>query len=93
MFSTLAATFALTLLASASPLSKRDTNVLISSNRDGLCLTIPTMRFAGTAPVVTNGTRVSTAPCKFAYGWDINRGSGSIILVSYLYLTTRRANN
>jgi hypothetical protein len=90
MLFTLGTALAFSFLASTSPLSKRDTNVLIVSNRDALCLTIDRPRDGpGTEPpVVTNGTRVITAPCIVSYGWDINGGSGSIILVSHLQCTT-----
>lgn len=65
----------LPLLTSAAPAktySKRDTNVYIYAGRDGKCLTLQ-----GT---LGNGTPVVSGDCNGASRWDINRGSGSIIL-------------
>jgi hypothetical protein len=59
-------------LTLAAP-TKRATNQLIYSTRDNLCLGIQD----GT---LTSGTRVISVPCERAVTWDIDRGSGSIVI-------------
>lgn len=58
----------------ASPVQKRFTNSVIRSGRTGGCLSLP----AGTAP--SNGAGLVTRDCSTASRWDINPGSGSVIL-------------
>ncbi|OCF33768.1 hypothetical protein I316_04480 [Kwoniella heveanensis BCC8398] len=57
---------------SASPIEKRYTGVKIQSGRDSLCL----QPFGAW----TNGTTVGTIDCAQAASWNINPGSGSVIL-------------
>lgn len=61
-------------LALAGPINKRYTGVGIQSGRNGNCLTLP----AGTAP--SNGVFLTTGSCATATKWDINPGSGSVVI-------------
>jgi hypothetical protein len=61
-------------LVVGSPLQKRFSNSVIQSGRNGQCLSLP----AGTAP--SNGVTLVTANCNTATRWDINPGSGSVIV-------------
>lgn len=82
MLSTLFPTFLLASFASAAPhLHPRDTGVLIYSGRDGRCLSLP----AGFQP--GDGTPVVSVDCNGGgvSRWDINRGSGSIVLTGTKY--------
>lgn len=58
-------------------LSKRYTGVLIKANRDGLCISVN----GGTQKAVyADGTAVVSIPCSQATTWDINPGSGSVLV-------------
>ncbi|WVQ82860.1 hypothetical protein IAT38_004995 [Cryptococcus sp. DSM 104549] len=57
----------------ASPIEKRYSGVKIQSYRDGKCLT-PSNKNYG------NGVSVTTVGCGQAATWDINPGSGSVVL-------------
>lgn len=63
-------------IATAAPFTKRDSSKWIQSNRDGLCIT-PDV--ASSADIV-DGTAVVSKPCTEALTWDIELGSGSVIL-------------
>lgn len=81
MFSTLLTLLpllALTVDASPIQLSKRFTSVRIKSNRNGECLS--TVGGREKLASVTNGTQVVTVDCRHATRWDINPGSGSVVL-------------
>ncbi|KAK6903420.1 hypothetical protein I203_106923 [Kwoniella mangroviensis CBS 8507] len=77
MLATLLTLIALSLLslisASPTPIQKRYTGVKIQSYRDGYCL-LPY------GPHQYNGVQVKTTQCQYAPRWDINPGSGSVIL-------------
>ncbi|WVW81808.1 hypothetical protein I302_103805 [Kwoniella bestiolae CBS 10118] len=60
-------------LTSASPVHKRYTSVKTQSNRNGQCL-------SPQGDAIGNGVRVGTVPCDQAHKWDINPGSGSVLL-------------
>nr|ODO04104.1 hypothetical protein L204_00459 [Cryptococcus depauperatus CBS 7855] len=60
-------------LAAASPIEKRYKGVKIQSYRDRKCLSPANANYA-------NGVQVVSVPCDQAHRWDINPGSGSIIL-------------
>lgn len=62
--------------ASAAPLDRRDTGVYIYAGRDNKCLSLP----VGATP--GDGTPVVSLDCARAglSKWDINRGSGSVVL-------------
>jgi hypothetical protein len=68
------ATLMLALLPTllALPHQQRSTGVTIAAGRDGLCLSV-----VGTPGV---GTPVGSVACNTASKWDINPGSGSVIL-------------
>lgn len=70
---TLLALLPLFAIASPMTIAKRASDVLIVSNKDGKCLAV------GTGPI-QNGTPVLGVECQVAPGWDINYGSGSIVL-------------
>ncbi|WWC59783.1 uncharacterized protein I303_102345 [Kwoniella dejecticola CBS 10117] len=72
------ATSLLAVLASPLDLNKRYTSVRIQSYRDGKCLTP-----SGSA--WTNGTPVVAVNCSQAARWNINPGSGSVILYGTNY--------
>ncbi|WWD21761.1 hypothetical protein CI109_106248 [Kwoniella shandongensis] len=55
------------------PLTKRYTGVKIQSNRSGLCLRPVGVRWG-------DGTQVNSTDCDIGAYWDINPGSGSVIL-------------
>jgi hypothetical protein len=57
-----------------SPHEKRFTNSVIQSGRNRQCLSLP----AGVSP--SNGVGLVTANCNTATRWDINPGSGSVIV-------------
>ena len=61
-------------LVVASPLNKRYTNSVIQSGRNGQCLSLP----AGVS--ASNGVGLVTTSCNTATRWDINPGSGSVIV-------------
>ncbi|WWC86610.1 uncharacterized protein L201_001487 [Kwoniella dendrophila CBS 6074] len=65
------ATFILSV--TSSPLEKRYTGVRIQSYRDGKCLSPASTNFA-------NDVQVISVNCSQALRWNINPGSGSIIL-------------
>jgi hypothetical protein len=67
--------FALLPFAQAAPY-ERATGQLIYSGRDNLCLSPQGGR--STSP--SSGIAVVSLPCDQASTWDINRGSGSILL-------------
>ncbi|OXC64430.1 hypothetical protein AYX13_06175 [Cryptococcus neoformans] len=79
MFTTLVALLSIVSLAAASPLPearslhKRYTHVQIQSHRNGECLVPEGVKWG-------NGFQVITKPCEQATWWDINPGSGSILL-------------
>ncbi|WWC59784.1 uncharacterized protein I303_102346 [Kwoniella dejecticola CBS 10117] len=77
MFTALLTILALSLLslvaASPTPIQERYTGVRIQSYRYGYCL-VPY------GPHNYNGVQVRTTQCQYAPRWDINPGSGSIIL-------------
>lgn len=79
IFTTLVALLSIASLATASPLpearslNKRYTRVQIQSNRNGECLVPEGAKWG-------NGFQVITKPCYQATWWDINPGSGSILL-------------
>lgn len=62
--------FCLLPLALAKPIAKRDTGVLIQSQKDGLCLSYGTPG---------DGTPVFSTACSGAMTWDIDYGSGSVL--------------
>lgn len=72
MHSTLILLPLLASLVSASPITKRYTGAKISAGRDGKCLS------ASGTPY--NGLAVLSVDCAGASTWDINPGSGSVIL-------------
>jgi hypothetical protein len=58
-------------------LSKRYTGVLIKANRDGLCISVD----GGNQKAnYADGTAVVSIPCSQATTWDINPGSGSVLV-------------
>lgn len=61
--------------ASASPIQKRYTRAMIVSDRDGLCLVAAPKTGVGSA--VTSENCANTQGAKY---WDINPGSGSVVL-------------
>lgn len=61
-------------LANASPVSKRYKNSLIRSFRTGTCLSTQ----PGTP--LQDGTPLTVVDCNKAVRWDINPGSGSVII-------------
>lgn len=69
------ALFSLLPLLSASPLppQKRFTGATIKSYRTGTCLTLN-----GASP--SDGALLGTGDCSTATKWDINPGSGSVIV-------------
>ncbi|KAK6905226.1 hypothetical protein I203_106046 [Kwoniella mangroviensis CBS 8507] len=69
----LASLLSLLALSSASPIHKRYSSVKIQSNRNGQCL-------SPQGDALANGVRVGTLPCDQAKTWDIDPGSGSVIL-------------
>ncbi|WVQ72192.1 hypothetical protein IAR50_001738 [Cryptococcus sp. DSM 104548] len=69
----LIALFPLLALTSASPIAKRYSGVYIKSGVNGHCLTPLYTQFQ-------EGTPITTAACESAKTWDINPGSGSIVL-------------
>ncbi|KAK8847669.1 hypothetical protein IAR55_005528 [Kwoniella newhampshirensis] len=77
---------ALSTLTLASPLpktqalSKRYSGVKIQSYRNGLCLQPIGRGMGNSIPIIENGTPVGTVDCSYARTWDINPGSGSVIL-------------
>jgi hypothetical protein len=72
MFWELFAVLPLLLSVSAGPISKRFTRAYIVSGRDGKCLS--------TIPRNGVGAPVTTVDCASAVQWDINPGSGSVIV-------------
>jgi hypothetical protein len=58
-------------------LSKRYTGVLIKANRDGLCISVDG---GNQKAVYADGTAVVSIPCSQATTWDINPGSGSVLV-------------
>ncbi|WVN87628.1 uncharacterized protein L203_102811 [Cryptococcus depauperatus CBS 7841] len=60
-------------LAAASPIQKRFNGVKIQAGRNGKCLSPVSANYA-------NGVQVTTVGCDQAHRWDINPGSGSVIL-------------
>jgi hypothetical protein len=58
-------------------LSKRYTGVLIKANRDGLCISVDG---GNQKAVYADGTAVVSIPCSAATTWDINPGSGSVLV-------------
>lgn len=65
----------LPMLASASPIEKRYTGVHIVSGRDGKCLAAAPKTGVGSVVV-----SVDCADTNYPKNWDINPGSGSVIL-------------
>lgn len=61
-------------------ISKRANNQLIYSNRDQKCLCPAGGAAAVMAGQVNAGTPVVALDCASAAGWDINPGSGSVVL-------------
>ena len=81
LLTALTALTALLPLIAAAPtpspaLAQRSTGQLIISSWDGLCLAV------GESPDAApyNGAPVHSVPCYYGSLWDIDRGSGSIIL-------------
>ena len=74
MLCSLVALLPLLALAAASPIEKRYNGVFIVSGRDGKCLTAQTRNGAG-EPVYTQDCNTAGTAT-----WDINPGSGSVIL-------------
>ena len=64
-------------LAAPTSLDKRFNSVYIRAGRDGKCLSLGV-----TTPVPSNGVEIFTEPCNVASLWNINEGSGSILLAS-----------
>jgi hypothetical protein len=60
--------------ASAAPMAKRFTGAVIRSYRTNTCLTLP----AGVA--AADGVYLTVGDCNTATKWDINPGSGSVIV-------------
>ncbi|AAW41073.1 hypothetical protein CNBA5520 [Cryptococcus deneoformans B-3501A] len=60
-------------LVSATPLTKRYSGAKIQSSRDSKCLSPNSNDYS-------NGVQVVTVSCDQAQTWDINPGSGSVIL-------------
>jgi hypothetical protein len=73
-FTTLALFSVLAQSVIGSPIEKRYTNSVIRSGRNGQCLSLP----AGSAP--NNNVGLITTDCRTATKWDINPGSGSVIV-------------
>lgn len=73
-YTTLALFAILAEAVAGSPIEKRYSNSVIRSGRNGQCLSLP----AGVAP--SNGAGLITTDCNIASRWDINPGSGSVIL-------------
>jgi hypothetical protein len=73
-YSSLALFAVLSQAVMGSPIEKRFTNSVIRSGRTGGCLSLP----SGTAPA--NGVGLVTSNCDTATRWDINPGSGSVIV-------------
>jgi len=67
--------FAILPLTLAAPF-ERATSQVIAAGRDGLCLSLAGGK--GTTP--SNGVAVISLPCDQASLWDINRGSGSVLI-------------
>lgn len=61
-------------LAVAGPLQKRFTNTVIRSGRTGTCLTLQ-----GGVQII-DGSLLYVGDCATATKWDINPGSGSVIV-------------
>jgi hypothetical protein len=60
----------------ARSLNRRYTDVLIKSGRDGLCISVD----GGMHAAITDGTAVVSVPCSQATTWNINPGSGSVLV-------------
>nr|XP_018266701.1 uncharacterized protein I303_00676 [Kwoniella dejecticola CBS 10117]OBR88859.1 hypothetical protein I303_00676 [Kwoniella dejecticola CBS 10117] len=75
---------ALTTSISASPIQKRYNGVKIQSSRNDLCLSpLPQPQLRGdnaTETTYADGDKVGVTDCADAQVWDINPGSGSIVL-------------
>nr|XP_019046844.1 hypothetical protein I302_03447 [Kwoniella bestiolae CBS 10118]OCF25774.1 hypothetical protein I302_03447 [Kwoniella bestiolae CBS 10118] len=65
-------------MVASSPVEKRYSTVKIRAARDNRCLSPAGARW-------TDGTQVVTVDCAFAARWDINPGSGSVILHGSTY--------
>jgi len=63
-------------LTLAAPYEKRATGQLIYAGRDGLCLSLQGGKNTGPS----SGVAVVSIACDQASTWDINKGSGSVIL-------------
>ncbi|WWC59782.1 uncharacterized protein I303_102344 [Kwoniella dejecticola CBS 10117] len=76
-------------ISSAAPMEKRYSTVKIRAARDNKCLSPFGTRW-------TDDTQVTTVDCAGAARWDINPGSGSVILHGSTYAlsaVTGNANN
>ncbi|WWC68221.1 uncharacterized protein I206_102144 [Kwoniella pini CBS 10737] len=71
---------------SASPIEKRYSTVKIRSARDNKCLSPSGTKW-------TNGTQITTVDCTGAARWDINPGSGSVILHGSTYALSAMTGN
>lgn len=85
MLAALFAILPLLALTSASPIAKRQSNVLIQSGRNGQCLSVQGGRQAVSAGQLGNDTPVITVDCSSASFWDISRGSGSVLVTGTNY--------
>ena len=75
----------LPVLVAAGPIRKRDSNQLVYAGRDGKCISVQGGAAAVAAGQVTDGTPVVSVDCSGASAWDINRGSGSLIVSGTKY--------
>lgn len=71
--------------AYASPIAKRANNQLIQSATSGLCISPASGAPGVTEGLVGNGANLVSVDCDDAAGWDLSRGSGSIILSTTSY--------
>jgi hypothetical protein len=65
-------------LVTCSPIEKRYTATVIRSGRTGTCLTVQ-----GTQ--ISDGSLLTVGPCATATKWDINPGSGSVVVSGTKY--------
>ena len=80
MLAYLALTALVPTLVLAAPLSKRSTYQLIYAGRDNLCLSVEDGINTVSSGAVSSGTPVVSMACNEASVWDINSGSGSIVV-------------
>nr|XP_031858622.1 uncharacterized protein CI109_006002 [Kwoniella shandongensis]KAA5525694.1 hypothetical protein CI109_006002 [Kwoniella shandongensis] len=75
----------------AAPFTKRDTNVLLYSQKDNLCLSVETGAQANdqtqaysnhSSPYLYEGLRVVSLPCENSSTWDVSQGNGSVYVTN-----------